>query len=70
MFDKLKFKIKKIVVPIIVKIKWLIAHLVWCIKQLLPLTYRSHYTEDGKKYFEVWRMWFGRSFDRERVEKK
>ena len=34
----------------------------WYLKQLLPLTYRSHYKKGGKKYFCVWRMWFGRCF--------
>jgi hypothetical protein len=35
-------------------------------KQLLPLTYRSHYliAEGGenKPVFAVWRMWFGKVF--------
>lgn len=36
----------------------------WYFRQLLPLTYRSHYrTEDGKFHFAVWRMWLGRCFD-------
>lgn len=35
----------------------------WAIKQLIPLTYRSHYEREGKKHFSVWRMWFGRCFD-------
>lgn len=38
----------------------------WCLKQLLPFTYRSHFkTEDGNKHFSVWRMWFGRVFEYE-----
>ena len=37
----------------------------WAVKQILPLTYRSHYKMDGEKYFSVWRMWFGRVFDHE-----
>ena len=35
----------------------------WYIKQLLPLTYRTIYTEEGLKYFCVWNMWFGRSYN-------
>lgn len=35
---------------------------IWCLKQLLPLTYRTRYEENGKKRFVVWKMWFGRSF--------
>lgn len=35
----------------------------WYLKQLLPLTYRTHYEEDGLKHFVVWKMWFGRSYD-------
>ncbi len=42
---------------------------IWALKQLLPLTYRSRYrTSDGKSWFAVWRMWFGRVFDHECVE--
>ncbi len=44
----------------------MMSRIVWCIRQLLPLTYRSHYgDESGQKYFAVWRMWFGRVFDHE-----
>lgn len=35
----------------------------WYLKQLLPLTYRTHYGKDGKEMFCVWRMWFGKCFD-------
>lgn len=38
------------------------------LRQLLPLTYRSKYIEDGKNMFCVWRMWFGQSFDIEKYE--
>ncbi|MDQ0427684.1 hypothetical protein QOZ98_000509 [Planomicrobium stackebrandtii] len=34
----------------------------WYLKQLLPLTYRTHYEEGGVRHFTVWKMWFGRSF--------
>ena len=33
------------------------------LRQLLPLTYRSHYAESGARHFVVWRMWLGRCFD-------
>jgi hypothetical protein len=36
---------------------------VWCLRQLLPLIYRTYYgDEDGNIHFAVWRMWFGRCF--------
>ncbi len=35
----------------------------WCLKQLLPLTYVTEYTTDGRRVVTVWRMWFGRCFD-------
>jgi hypothetical protein len=41
----------------------MLSKLVWGLKQLFPLTYRSHYTEKGKKHFVVWNMWFGRCFN-------
>jgi len=37
--------------------------LVWYLKQLLPLTYRTTYEEKGKQHFAVWRMWWGWCFD-------
>jgi hypothetical protein len=37
--------------------------IIWHIKQLLPLTYRTEYIENGERHFTVWRMWFGRCFD-------
>jgi len=40
-----------------------VSRLVWALRQLLPLTYRTTYTESGERHFTVWRMWFGRSFD-------
>ncbi len=36
--------------------------MLWYLKQFLPLTYRSRYTENGKQHFCVWRMWAGRCF--------
>jgi hypothetical protein len=35
----------------------------WYLKQLFPLTYRSHYKIGNEKMFSVWRMWLGRCFD-------
>lgn len=35
----------------------------WHIKQLLPLRYKTHYTENGERHYCEWRMWFGRCFD-------
>ena len=37
--------------------------LIWYLRQLLPLSYRAHYTASGQRHFCVWRMWLGRSFD-------
>lgn len=35
----------------------------WYLKQLLPLTYRSRYIENGERHFCVWQMWFGYCFN-------
>ena len=40
--------------------------MLWYVKQLLPLTYRSHYEEKGKPVFHVWQMWFGVCFNQEK----
>ena len=38
----------------------------WYIRQLLPLTYRSHYRDSDNQYhFSVWNMWFGKVFNHE-----
>jgi hypothetical protein len=35
----------------------------WYLKQLVPLTYRSHYLDtEGNKRFDVWKMWMGRCY--------
>lgn len=40
-----------------------LSRIVWHLKQLLPLTYRTRYTDsDGHRHFCVWRMWLGRCF--------
>jgi hypothetical protein len=40
----------------------------WYIKQLLPLTYWATYEQDGKTYFHIWKMWFGRCYDQTKFE--
>jgi len=45
-------------------------NLKWYLKQLLPLTYRSHYKLNDNKVFTVWRMWMGRCFSIETVDLK
>lgn len=35
----------------------------WYLKQLLPLTYRTTYGENGKTHFTVWKMWMGRCYN-------
>jgi hypothetical protein len=42
----------------------------WYLRQLLPLTYRTTYQTEGKKYFVVWKMWFGRSYNVDSFEVK
>lgn len=40
----------------------------WLFKQLLPRTYRSHFTDgEGRKHFSVWKMFLGRVYDSEDV---
>jgi hypothetical protein len=43
------------------------SHLVWMLRQLLPLHYRTAYIEGGRRHYAVWRMWFGRVFDHDDV---
>jgi hypothetical protein len=38
------------------------SRIVWLLRQLLPLHYRTRYTENGRRHYAVWRMWFGRVF--------
>ena len=36
---------------------------IWYLRQLLPLTYRSHYRDaQGNKRFSVWKMWMGHAY--------
>ena len=42
--------------------------IVWHLRQLLPLTYRSRYRDEaGRRHFCVWKMWMGRCFEVEDV---
>jgi len=43
--------------------------IIWLVKQVLPLKYKTHYIENDKKYYCEWRMWFGKCFDIERQVK-
>lgn len=40
----------------------------WYVKQLLPLSYRSHYMHGEKKMFCVWNMFFGKCYNIEEVQ--
>jgi hypothetical protein len=40
----------------------------WYLKQLLPLLYYTTYGKDNKKYFTIWRMWFGKVFNQVEFE--
>lgn len=43
--------------------------MLFMLKQLLPLTYRSKYkTPDGRKRLAVWKQWFGKTFDVEHFD--
>lgn len=37
--------------------------MIWYLKQLLPLTYRTWYRENGVQHFCVWNMWMGRCYN-------
>ena len=34
----------------------------WCLKQLLPMTYWTTFTSDGTRRVTIWKMWLGRCF--------
>ena len=36
--------------------------LTWYLKQLFPLKYDTEYSENGKSYVTIWKMWLGRCF--------
>lgn len=41
----------------------MLGRIIWYLKQLLPLTYRSHVLDtNGVAHFYVWKMWFGRCY--------
>lgn len=40
----------------------------WYFKQLFPLIYYSTYEQDNKKYFHIWRMWFGHCYNQVKIE--
>jgi len=37
--------------------------ILWYLKQLFPLRYKSEYMENGEKCLCIWRMWFGRCYN-------
>ena len=41
--------------------------MLWHLKQLIPLTYRSHYMVGDKKQFSVWKMWLGKVYNHDCV---
>jgi len=40
----------------------------WYLKQLFPLTYRSHYKTEKEDCFCVWQMWLGKCFNIEHIK--
>ena len=46
-------------------LKPLKSKIVWSLKQLFPLTYRSHYEQGNKKMFSVFKMWLGKTYKHE-----
>lgn len=40
-----------------------IERLRWYIKQLLPLTHITTFTENGRRRLCIWNMWLGQSFN-------
>lgn len=41
----------------------------WYLKQLFPLTYRSHYGKGEEQYFCVWKQWFNIPYKIEHIKK-
>lgn len=37
--------------------------IIWYLKQLLPLTYWSFYTENNIKVMSIWKMWLGKVYN-------
>ena len=44
--------------------------ILWYIEQLFPMIYYTTFTEGNIKYFMIWRMWFGKVFDKIQFEVK
>jgi hypothetical protein len=42
--------------------------LTWYLKQLFPLKYDTEYSENGKNYVTIWKMWLGRCFSIKKYE--
>lgn len=42
--------------------------ILWYLKQLFPLTYRSIYGSQGRVVYHTWKQWLGRSWAEEKVE--
>ena len=40
----------------------MLSKFIWCLKQLLPLTYVGKEINENGKQLCVWRMWFGKPF--------
>jgi hypothetical protein len=39
------------------------SHLIWMLRQLFPLHYRTTYLDERQqRHYAVWRMWWGRVF--------
>ena len=36
--------------------------MLWYLRQLLPLSYRTRYVENGERHYVKWRMWLGRCY--------
>jgi hypothetical protein len=37
--------------------------IIWCIKQLFPFWYKTHYAIGKEEHFAVWQMWLGKCFN-------
>ena len=33
---------------------------IWYVKQLIPLTYESEFTNNDGRFCSIWKMWFGK----------
>jgi hypothetical protein len=39
------------------------SRIIWYIKQLFPLWYKTQYAIGAEKHFVVWQMWLGKCFN-------